>query len=68
MRKAKREKINRLMKKYNFTFEKKFYYLKYKIIMNNKFRKVIEKYINLLIFQISRLNSCRNEINFGFLN
>ena len=28
MRKAKREKINRLMKKQNFTFEKGFYYLK----------------------------------------
>ena len=52
MRKAKREKINRLMKKQNFTFEKGFYYLKYIIIMNHKFRKVIEKYINLLIFGI----------------
>jgi hypothetical protein len=68
MRKAKREKINRLMKKENFTFEKEFYYLKYIVMMNNKFRKVIEKYINLLIFGISHLNSCRNEINFGFLN
>ena len=37
------------MKKLNFTFEKDFYYLKI-IIMNHKFRKVIEKYINLLIF------------------
>ena len=54
MRKAKREKINRLMKKQNFTFEKGFYYLKYIIMINNKFRKVIEKYINLLIFGISR--------------
>ena len=54
MRKAKREKINRLMKKQNFTFEKGFYYLKYIVMMNNKFRKVIEKYINLLILGISR--------------
>ena len=68
MREAKREKINRLMKKQNFTFEKEFYYLKYIVIMNNKFRKVIKKYINLLIFAISRLNSCKNEINLIFLN
>ena len=68
MRMAKREMINRLMKKQNFTFEKDFYYLKYIIIMNHKFRKVIEKYINLLIFGISRLNSCKNEINLIYLN
>ena len=56
------------MKKENFTFEKEFYHLKYIVMMNNKFRKVIEIYINLLIFGISNLNSCKNEINFGFLN
>ena len=56
------------MKKQNFTFEKEFYYLKYIVMMNNKFRKVIEKYINLLIFGIRHKNICKNEINLGFLN
>ena len=50
MRKAKREKINRLMKKQNFTFEKDFYYFKIHISINETIRKVIEKFVNLLIF------------------